>query len=201
VYGLGRFLNAGDVTVTRLRTPELGCLLLAGAWCFVFFSFSGSKLETYILPAFPPLALALGAYLCMSGWKDSPWPRAAVMCSYLLLAVAHTIAVPMFAQIRSPLGRGNEVRQCCSDPAVPVACFPRPADSVAFYLEREDFRTYRSKETPLLLQHLQERPATVVFFTQYHALETLRKVLPPTLRLTRTREVGVWAMAVVERQE
>lgn len=37
-------------------------LLIWAGWTFVFFSISNSKLVTYILPCFPPLALILGAY-------------------------------------------------------------------------------------------------------------------------------------------
>jgi 4-amino-4-deoxy-L-arabinose transferase-like glycosyltransferase len=37
--------------------------VLWGAFVVVFFSLSGSKLPTYVLPAFPPLALVLGRYL------------------------------------------------------------------------------------------------------------------------------------------
>src|SRR5262245_8175093 len=47
-----RFLLSGDPQRTRLRTPEFGFHLLAGGWCIVFFSLAGSKLPTYILPAF-----------------------------------------------------------------------------------------------------------------------------------------------------
>jgi 4-amino-4-deoxy-L-arabinose transferase-like glycosyltransferase len=37
--------------------------ILWSAFIFVFFSASGSKLPTYVLPAFPPLAVVLGRYL------------------------------------------------------------------------------------------------------------------------------------------
>ncbi len=37
--------------------------LIASAWCFVFYSIAGSKRSGYILPAMPPLALALGCFL------------------------------------------------------------------------------------------------------------------------------------------
>jgi dolichol-phosphate mannosyltransferase len=37
--------------------------LTAGCWCILFFSLSGCKRPSYILPAIPPLALALGSYL------------------------------------------------------------------------------------------------------------------------------------------
>src|SRR5208283_4587994 len=38
-------------------------LLLPCGWCLLFFSLAGCKRAFYVLPAMPPLALALGAYL------------------------------------------------------------------------------------------------------------------------------------------
>ncbi len=49
------------------RGPQPLRLLLAySAFVVVFFSASGSKLPAYILPAFPPLALAIGRYLAQA---------------------------------------------------------------------------------------------------------------------------------------
>ena len=45
-------------SASRLTMP-----LVAAGWCLLFFSLSGSKRVGYILPAFPPLAVALGIYL------------------------------------------------------------------------------------------------------------------------------------------
>ena len=64
-YLRGLFLGT---TGAGVRTQAGGFWLLSGAWCLVFFSCSGSKLPTYILPAFPPLCLALGEFLARSAW-------------------------------------------------------------------------------------------------------------------------------------
>jgi dolichol-phosphate mannosyltransferase len=45
------------------RPAALGMYLLAALWSFGFYSLAGSKRAGYILPALPPLALALGCYL------------------------------------------------------------------------------------------------------------------------------------------
>jgi 4-amino-4-deoxy-L-arabinose transferase-like glycosyltransferase len=45
------------------RPAALGFALLAAGWCVLFFSLAGSKRAGYILPALPPLALAMGCYL------------------------------------------------------------------------------------------------------------------------------------------
>jgi 4-amino-4-deoxy-L-arabinose transferase-like glycosyltransferase len=51
------------------RPAGLGFLLLCGSWCVVFFSAAECKRIGYILPAMPPLALALGFTLdgCLRG--------------------------------------------------------------------------------------------------------------------------------------
>ncbi len=61
-----RFLASGDAA--QYRCPALGFTLLAGGWGVLFFSLSGCKLPTYVLPAFPPLALALGRFLTVTRW-------------------------------------------------------------------------------------------------------------------------------------
>ena len=57
---LAIFLISRREEIRRLRSPPLGFLALAAGWVVVFFSLSGSKLPTYILPAIPPLCLLLG---------------------------------------------------------------------------------------------------------------------------------------------
>lgn len=57
-YMIKRSASAG-----RRRPPALGFFLLAFAWIVVFFSLSGCKRTGYILPAFPFLALMLGAFV------------------------------------------------------------------------------------------------------------------------------------------
>src|SRR5207253_701388 len=45
-----RFLLSGRTEVAERRTQEMGFFLLASGWCVLFFSISGSKLPTYVLP-------------------------------------------------------------------------------------------------------------------------------------------------------
>jgi 4-amino-4-deoxy-L-arabinose transferase-like glycosyltransferase len=53
----------GTQCTGRALTGQDGFALLAFAWTFAFFSLAGSKRSGYILPALPPLAYILGAYL------------------------------------------------------------------------------------------------------------------------------------------
>jgi dolichol-phosphate mannosyltransferase len=61
--GFVRFLARHSGRSAARRPAALGFILLTFAWALLFFSASGCKRTTYILPAMPPLALALGCYL------------------------------------------------------------------------------------------------------------------------------------------
>ncbi len=174
-----RFLLSGDEAVARRRTAELGFLLLAGGWVIAFFTASTCKLATYALPAFPPLALALGHYLAHSQWAASRWPGVAAGVAFFVLAGGHYVVMPWYAEYRSPLHQEEEVRRLCGDPDTPVVCYPRNCDSVAFYLGRADLRAYRSKEIEDLRALVRARPRTVVLCTHRHSLQGLRQLLPP----------------------
>src|SRR5262249_14198351 len=186
-----RFLISGDQAMARRRPPELGFLLLAGAWCVAFFSASGSKLPTYVLPAFPPLALALGHFLTARGWHRRRWPKALGAAAFGVMALAHLVVLPWYADQRAPMGRPDEVRALCGDRAVPLICFPRSCDSVGFYLGRDDLRSFREKQLVQLLDALHERPRTVVLCTHRHTLKGLRAALPPDLSVTHEAHFGL----------
>jgi dolichol-phosphate mannosyltransferase len=61
--GLVRWLARRDAAAAARRGPALGFFLLAAGWTVFFFSAAGCKRAVYLLPALPPLALALGCYL------------------------------------------------------------------------------------------------------------------------------------------
>jgi len=61
--GFVRFLSRRSVRTARRRPAALGFFLVMFLWCFLFFSAAGCKRPAYILPALPPLALALGCYV------------------------------------------------------------------------------------------------------------------------------------------
>jgi 4-amino-4-deoxy-L-arabinose transferase-like glycosyltransferase len=208
-----RFLLSGKEWDAQNRPRELGFMLLAGGWCVFFFSLSGCKLPTYVLPAFPFLALALGAYVAQSRWVQSRWTKGIIGLSFVLLAAGHYVIVPWYARFHSPMSRPDEVAKLCGDPAMPVVCYPRNCDSVAFYLGRDDLRSYRSKETHLLVGFMQQRPRTVVLFSHRHSLQGLEQAMTtmsPELHLTHITPLsGSWTkgfqtefcyMAVVERR-
>jgi 4-amino-4-deoxy-L-arabinose transferase-like glycosyltransferase len=191
LVGFFRFLVSGEETAARRRAPELGFSLLAGGWCLLFFTLSGSKLPTYVLPAFPPLALALGVYLADSKLLHTRWPMTIGIVSLLLLALSHFVFVPWYARYRSPVGRFEAVARYCADRDLPVVCFPRQCDSVSFYLGRDDLKAYRSHDIEALRQILRDQPRTVVLCTHRHSLEGLRQALPPELQLVDETHFGL----------
>lgn len=188
---LVRFLFSGAEEAAERRCPELGFFLLAGGWCVLFFSASGSKLPTYIMPAFPPLALAAGYGLVHGRWRDSRWPAALAGTAFGLLLVGHHVLVPWYAWYRSPMGRPDEVRPFFADPEAPVVCYPRHCDSVAFYLDRDDLRNIRSRDIEELRFLVRQQSRTIVLCTHRSSLAGLRQALPPEVRIVSERHFAL----------
>jgi len=195
-----RFLVSSQADVAQRRCPELGFMLLAGGWCVFFFSLSGCKLPTYILPAFPPLCLALGSYVAGSRWASRLATKVIAGMAFVLLAAEHYVLMPWYASYHSPMNRPEDVAATCADRATPIVCYPRSVDSVAFYLGRDDLLSYRSKETPALLAFLRAHKRVAVLFSHRHSLAQLAEVLPPELRMVRSCPLGLCAMGVVEHR-
>jgi 4-amino-4-deoxy-L-arabinose transferase-like glycosyltransferase len=183
LWGFVRFLLSGDPDRATRRPPALGFFLLAGGWCVTFFSLAGSKLPTYILPAYPLLALAFGVYVASLKHSRRKAVVAVTATTFVLLWLGHEFALPAYAKHRSPMNRPDLVARYCADPGQAVLCYPRACDSVAFYMKRHDLRHTRSKFSADLIRELQQKPRTVVLFTHRHSLEALRFSLPPNLRI------------------
>jgi hypothetical protein len=160
-----------------------GFWFLAGGWCVLFFSVSGSKLPTYILPAYPFLCLALGEFLARSRWNAAAGPRVALATAAALIFVVHQFGLPWYARERSPFGRPDLVARFVTDPSTPVVCFPRNCDSLAFYTGRHDFDRVRTKDVNQLFVDCHHRPRTVILFTHSDSLAGFRNALPPSLEI------------------
>ncbi len=196
-----RWMLSNEELVTRRRCAALGYLLLAGGWCVFFFSMAGSKLPTYILPALPPLCLALGVFLTRSAWQGSRWVKCGAIAAALMILVGHAWLGPAIAWQRSPMNTPPEVLEWCRDPDMPIYSFPRHVDSIAFYCNRADLRTFRSKELGELMAELDKQGRAVVLFAHRNSLDTLRHNLPPHLKIAEERPLGLCAIAVVERKK
>jgi len=95
-----------------------------------------------------------------------------------------------------------------ADAETPIVCYPRPCDSAAFYLGRDDLRSFRSKEITQLFLFMQQRPRTLLLCTHRHSLKALRPLLPSELRVSLEAPLfgsaklgpdGECYLAVVER--
>jgi 4-amino-4-deoxy-L-arabinose transferase-like glycosyltransferase len=170
----------------RMPAP-LGYWALAAGWCVLFFSLSGCKLPTYILPAFTALAV-LGGFAWARSSRQRAWARL-WLASLLGCAAINGLALPWYAQLRSPVADPALIRQWCGDPNMPVICYPRNCDSVAFLLGRDDLRNVRSKHVNSLVLQLLENRRTVVLFTHRHSLEALRYALPKELQIVQTHSL------------
>lgn len=184
-----RFLGGTDAAARR--SPELGFHLLAGSWIVVFFTLSSCKLPTYILPALPPLALVIGAFLVHTGRHASRLTTVGAPASLALLLFGHYVALPWYAHYRSPMSRPAEVLALCADRSMPVVCYPRNCDSVAFYLGRSDLRAIRSKDIEELRTLVRVQPRTVILCTHRHSLRGLKELLPPEVRIAREVRMGL----------
>ena len=160
-----------------------GFWLLTGAWCVFFFSCAGSKLPTYILPAYPFLCLAVGEFVARTKWNTALRTRALIGGMAALLLAAHHVAVPWYAKERSPFGRPELVARFVNDPDVAVVCFPRNCDSLAFYHDRADMRNVRTKSVNQLMMDCHHRPRTVILFTHRDSLAGFKNTLPPSLEI------------------
>jgi len=184
LYAFARHLMSGDADRVATRTPELGFWLLAGLWCVLFFSLSGCKLPGYVLPAFPCLCLALGDFVARTRWSELRITRVGVGAMAVVLALGFYVAVPWYAERRSPMGPPEVAARLHAARGEAIYCFPRNVDSVAFYTDRDDLKSCRTKVSQELVEALIQRDRAVVLFTHRHSLDTFRQVLPPQLKIT-----------------
>jgi 4-amino-4-deoxy-L-arabinose transferase-like glycosyltransferase len=176
-----RDLLRGDRTDSPRPSAAGGFWLLAGLWCVFFFSCSGSKLPTYVLPAYPFLCLALGEFVARTRWHAAVATRLAVGGMAAFVLFVHHVGLPWYAEERSPFGRPELVERFVDDPGTAVVCFPRHCDSVAFYTDRSDLRNVRTKDVNRMLVECHHRPRTVILFTHRESFEGFKRTLPPSL--------------------
>jgi 4-amino-4-deoxy-L-arabinose transferase-like glycosyltransferase len=184
LYAFARHLMNGNSDRAATRTPALGFCLIAGLWCVFFFSMSGCKLPTYVLPAFPCLCLALGDFVARTRWSTAPITRIGIGATAAVLAIGFYVAIPWYAELRSPMGPPEIASRLRAERDTPMYCFPRNVDSVAFYTGRSDLKSCRTKVSQELVEALLKHDRAVVLFTHRHSLDTFKQVLPPMLKVT-----------------
>jgi dolichol-phosphate mannosyltransferase len=166
------------------RSRALGFFLLAGVVCFAFFSASGCKRPSYILPAMPPLALALGCYVdaaCRaSRIRQASWAAVAA-ASFLVLLVAAEWLLPAYARKYSLRDQLVPHVEETVDGTVPVLCYPHGWDAVSFYLQRGDVRVFRPAQLGDLVSALEQAPQSLVVVKSDISLERFQEALPASL--------------------
>lgn len=179
------FLASGRDTVARARTPETGYWFWCASVCLIFFSLSGCKLPTYILPALAPLALVLSA---QAGTLPGPVVRWGLAAGLPVCLFISSVAVPWYSRHRDPLAC-PEAWKLIDDALArgidSVACYPRPCHAASLRLGRFDIKSFRSKEFDRFRADLMSRPATVVLCTHRHSLQGLKQLLPPQCRVAQ----------------
>jgi 4-amino-4-deoxy-L-arabinose transferase-like glycosyltransferase len=177
---------------------KLGFFLLACLWCLLFYSCSGSKRAVYILPVFPPLAIALGTFL--GRWlpleqaRNRPVHAVWQFGTALLFAVLFVGVLwvsPRYAERFSLRDQVQEHLAGSSRSAPQVICFPRHWDSVSYYLRRQDVRAYSSEQTAALIADLRTRPATLVFIKPGDSFRQFLRELPDDLEFTEASKTGL----------
>ena len=180
-----KLLRSGTEAAAE-RSLAGGFWLLAGMWCVFFFSCSGSKLPTYILPAYPFLCLVGGEFVARTKWNVAVRTRVLVGGMAALMLLLHHVVVPWYARERSPYGKPELVERFVDDPDVAVVCFPRNCDSLAFYKDRTDMRNVRTKSVNQLMVDCHHRPRTVILFTHRDSFRGFKNTLPPSLEIVET---------------
>ena len=143
---LRRFAKTDPTTTTGERSSANGFWILTGCWCVLFFSISGSKLPTYILPAYPPLCMVLGEHLARSRWPSVRVRQLGFAAMVLILTSVHVWGLTWYARERSPMVQADRVKQYVHDDAAMIVTYPRTCNSVAFSTGRADMKQVRSKD-------------------------------------------------------
>jgi 4-amino-4-deoxy-L-arabinose transferase-like glycosyltransferase len=183
--------------------PVVGFFLLAALWCLVFFSAAGSKRSGYILPAMPPLALALGSYLDLrlTAAKERRIGGAWGVCAVLVFAglfVAVEWLLPGYARRFSMRGQVRPLAARHSD--IPVICYPRCWDSVSFYLQRDDVSVYTQGQRRQLMSNLQQHARSLAFIKSEESLHHFLQALPASLEFVPQGRQGGIAVGWIQRR-
>jgi 4-amino-4-deoxy-L-arabinose transferase-like glycosyltransferase len=204
--GFVRYL-ARPMTVTEGAVPQrsgaLGFFLLAGIWCLMFFSASGCKRPSYILPAMPFLALALGCYVdaaCSWGWlRQSRWAGVAAATFALLLAAAVCL-LPGYAAKYSMRAQVAPHFEACAS-AAPVMCYPHGWDGVSFYLQHNNVRVFRPRQLNDMISALGRESQSLVVVKSDDSLKRFLTALPQSLEFVCSSCAPTVTVGWVQRRQ
>jgi 4-amino-4-deoxy-L-arabinose transferase-like glycosyltransferase len=191
--------------------------LATGGWCFVFFTLAGCKRASYLLPAYPAFAMALGCYLdalipagatAPASWLARVRRHPALACfatmAVLMLATVYW-RLPEYARSYSYRGLVRRHAEAYEQSAVPIVCYPRRWDSVSFYLRRSDVRAYAADELTALIADVQSFREGLLFVKNGRpgaspSSELLAR-LPPSLVFVPLGRQGMLKVGRIVRRE
>ena len=125
---------------------------LAFAWGFVFFSLSGCKRPAYILPCLPPFALLLASgFFAMLPTTRAGWLRWGLLAG-VVFGVLFVSLEQWLPGYHRQFGMRGQVRRHRDLQNLPVACYPHRWDSVSFYLQRDDVKTFSLADRQALIE-------------------------------------------------
>jgi 4-amino-4-deoxy-L-arabinose transferase-like glycosyltransferase len=178
-----RRVASGEIS-KPLASPTRHFFLLAALWGLLFFSASGCKRPSYILPVMPPLALALGCHVdaaCRAGRiRLAHWAGVAAACYFLLLGAAEFL-LPGYAQKYSVRDQIVPHTEACTA-ADPVLSYPHGWDGVSYYLKRNDVRVFRPRQLGDMMSALQQHPQSLVVVKTDASLDQFLGALPEALQ-------------------
>jgi dolichol-phosphate mannosyltransferase len=202
VPGLVRYFVGRVAADDPQRRGTLGFFLLCGLWSLIFFSASACKRPSYILPAMPPLALALGCYVDAAVSRGRirlvHWACAVAGCFVLLFGAAQCM-LPAYAQ-RFSLRDQILPHAEAGDGAVPVMCYPHGWDAVSFYLQRSDVRVFRPAQLGEMVLALEQHPESLVVVKSDTSLQSFVTALPASLEFVRCSSQPPVAVGWVRRR-
>jgi len=184
------------------KSGPLGFFLLAFAWGFLFFSLAGCKRPVYIVPALPPLALALGGYLAtlpLPARSARLWIAGGAL-TYVLQLLALLVLLPVYNQrfaLRQALpgAYGTE-----ADQTVSIICYPQMFDSISFYLPRSAVRICSADQWLQLLEELNPGSRVLLVIKSSAATREMLAELPGDVEFVTTSQSVTFTVGWLQRK-
>jgi dolichol-phosphate mannosyltransferase len=169
---------------------------------------AGAMLAAYIELLSPAhclilIVLATAGSIWMIRRRQTP-AAAWVACglaTFALLLGAVQILLPNYYRRFSMREQVQSLLDDTYHPQLPVACYPHHWDSIAFYLQRQDVRSYSRDGRDRLLADLERWPTTLVFVKSGPAFEDLLHKLSPRLEFISCGQSRTVTAGVVRRRE
>ncbi|MCS7046150.1 MAG: phospholipid carrier-dependent glycosyltransferase, partial [Gemmataceae bacterium] len=188
------WLSRREQATARQRPAALGLIALAAFWCVTFFSLSGCKRAGYLVPAYPLIALLLGAFVTatlrrrsttLAGFRWLPasgrgWVGVGATV-FAVLVVGVQEFLPAYHGWFGLRGLVRGQLDLAQQDKLPIASYPKRWDSIGFYLQRDDVESYTAERRDELIRKLRQYERTLLFVKPGAAMDDLLRALPNDL--------------------